>query len=641
MTTLIFEEYFEAEEETSSPFITQETRSWGKALPIKSALISAVFLFLSYVTSLWPLTQPISLTLLVGVYFLAGVPSLIESLEDLSNFNINIDVLMTLAAFGSVVIGSPNEGALLLVLFALSGAMEELVSSKARGSLRALHKLSPTKAWVIESSGAYLQKSVRDIQVGDKILIKSGEVIPLDGEVIDGASFVNLVHLTGENLPVSKKVGDFVPAGGRNLEGALIVQVSHTVRDSTLAKIIQLVTQAQEAKPILAQWFDALSQRYAVAIISLAAFFALFLPFWLTIPFLGPEGSIYRSLAFLIAASPCALIIAIPIAYLSALGIAARRGVLLKGGITLDALAEIKVIAFDKTGTLTTGQIACTAFEGDSEQLALAYALEVKAHHPIARAIQLYAEARGLKPASIRHFKTLPGLGVEAENEAGEKIYIGNIDGLKVPYQHKLVQIEEIKKAGDLLAVMSVDSNIYLFRFQDTARGGIKETLRALKKRGLKLLMLTGDHYLSAKKIADELEIDDFKAELKPEDKLEEVAKIAHHTPLAYVGDGINDAPALARATIGISMGRGGSRSAVDAADVVLLHDNIHRLNWLFDKAKATTRVVKQNLFIATLAIIMAAFPALMGYIPLWLAVVLHEGGTVLVGLNGLRLLRK
>lgn len=639
----LFEEYFDSEEEYFSPFITADSRNWGKSLPMKASLLAAFLLLLSFALSFSPQFAPLSMGLLIAVYFLAGIPSLIESIEDLSNFSINIDVLMTLAAFGSVLIGSPMEGGLLLVLFSLSGAMEELVTSKAKGAIKELHKLSPTKAWIINSSGAYLQKSVKDVKIGDKILIKSGEVIPLDGLVIEGASSVNLVHLTGENLPVTKKKGDIVPAGGKNLEGSLVVSVTHTSLDSTLAKIISLVTEAQDAKPALAQWFDKLSRRYATTIILAAAFFAAVLPWWLNIPFLGEEGGLYRSLAFLIAASPCALIIAIPIAYLSSLGIAARKGILLKGGITLDALASVKAIGFDKTGTLTTGNIICTHFEGDDEALAIAYAMEVNATHPIAKAIQNYAEAKQIKIASISHFKTQPGYGVEALTDKNIPVYLGNTEGIPEEIlAPKLGQIDAIKATGQLIAIMTIGNEVYLFQFQDTPRPHAKEMLASLKSHsGLKLVMLTGDHPSAAKKIADEMGIDDFRAELKPEDKLRAISELAEKEPIAFVGDGINDAPALARATVGISMGKGGSRAAIDAADVVLLHDNLHSLEWLFNKAHETQTVVKQNLFIATLAIFIAAVPSLLGYVPLWVAVVMHEGGTLLVGLNGLRLLRK
>ena len=356
-TPAIFEEFFELGlQETVSPFLTPDSRQWGANLTLKSAILAAFLLLFAFALSFFPTVIPLSYMLLVAVYFLAGIPSLIESIEDLADFEINIDILMTLAAFSSVLIGSAMEGGLLLVLFALSGSIEDAVTSKAKSSISSLNKLSPTKASVVEADGTILERSIKDINIGTTILVKSGQVVPLDGIVIEGASSVNLVHLTGENMPVLKKLNDEVPAGARNLEGAITLTVIRTSSDSTLSRIIQLVTQAQEARPALQRWFDKLSKGYAMTIILLAFIFALALPFFLGVPFLGIEGSIYRALAFLIAASPCALIIAIPIAYLSAISICARRGILLKGGVTLDALASCSLIAFDKTGTLSYGR---------------------------------------------------------------------------------------------------------------------------------------------------------------------------------------------------------------------------------------------------------------------------------------------
>jgi len=353
---------------------------------------------------------------------IVGIPSLIDSIEDIISLEINIDVLMTLAAFSSVLIGSGMEGALLLVLFSISHAMEHAVSSKAKSAINTLTKLTPTVAFVVKDDGSLIERSVKDIAKGTKILIKADQVIPLDGKVIEGTSSVNLVHLTGENLPITKKEGDTVPSGGRNLEGSLTIEVTHTCADSTLSKIIQLVTQAQEARPRLQRWFDKLSRAYAISIILLATTFALTMPLFLNIPYLTLEGSIYRALAFLIAASPCALIIAIPIAYLSAISICARNGILIKGGITLDALASCKVFAFDKTGTLTTGVLKCQAIETltDVSQekidqaLSIAYALERNAIHPVAQAIVSYAEERGALLTKLEGFKSIPGYGLEA-----------------------------------------------------------------------------------------------------------------------------------------------------------------------------------------------------------------------------------
>lgn len=646
----LFEDYFEGKEETYSPFITPETRHLGRQNHLKASLLALLLLAISFILSFNSNYAPLSTGLLIAVYFFAGIPALIETIEDLSNLIINIDVLMTLAAFGSVLIGSPMEGALLLVLFAISGAMEEAVTSRAKSSLKELHKLSPTTAWVKSEAGRFQVRSVKDVKVGEIILIKAGEVVPLDGKVVKGTSSVNLVHLTGENLPVLKKEYDTVPAGAKNMEGALEIEVTHLSQDSTIAKIIELVTQAQDAKPRLQQWFDSLSERYAKTIILLAFVFAVTFPYLFGMPFLGAEGSIYRALAFLIAASPCALIIAIPISYLSALSVSARNGVLLKGGVTLDALYKVNKIGFDKTGTLTTGQLKwvdASNLSGKSigdEILPLAYTMEVNAVHPVAKAIQIKGEQEQVKPVEIRDFKMIPGYGVEAYFE-DEWVYIGQPDYLKDKleknkFDELLRKVNEVRKLGYLIAVMQKGEDSILFQFEDTPRMNVKPTLVRLQEMGYKLVMLTGDHYDSAQKVAKDLGLDEFYADLKPEDKLRWVEKLSKDASLAFVGDGVNDAPALARSTVGIGMGKGGSRAAVDAADVVLLQDSIEKLDWLFKKSRQTRSVVRQNLIVATLAILVAAIPALGGFVPLWLAVVMHEGGTVIVGLNGLRLLK-
>lgn len=647
---LLFDEFFEMGlQESVSPFLTPDSRHWGADLTLKASLVAAVLLVGAFVLSWFPSIAPVGHILLIAVYCLAGIPALIESIEDLSNFEVNIDILMTLAAFSSVLIGSGMEGGLLLVLFALSGSMEDAVTERAKSAISSLHKLSPTKATVVDPSGILIERAIVNIGVGSKILVKSGQIVPLDGVVIEGASSVTLGHLTGENFPIMKKEGDEVPAGANNLEGALTLQVTRTSADSTLTRIINLVTQAQESRPNLQRWFDSLSNRYALGIISLSALFAVTFPFVLGIPFLGVEGSIYRALAFLIAASPCALIIAIPIAYLSALSICAKHGILLKGGVVLDALASCRAIAFDKTGTLTTGDLSLVEIEhvsgpGGGDPLAIAYAMEKNAIHPIAQAIVQEAQRKNIPYATLEDYRSIPGYGLEA-SLGGLPVYIGNpayiLPKLSTEISRKLDQkIVSFQGQGELIAILLAGDNLYLFRFRDTLRPYIKETIAELKRKKQKLIMLTGDHIHSAKRVADEIGIDEFHAELKPEDKLHYVSQLAQTEGLAMVGDGINDAPALARATVGICMGKVGTTSAMEAADIVLLNDNIDQLNWLITTAYRTQSIVKQNLIVATVAILFASIPALAGLVPLWLAVILHEGGTVLVGLNALRLFR-
>jgi Cd2+/Zn2+-exporting ATPase len=655
-TYYIFNNYFEQGDE-HSPFLKASSRGWGGDTRLKASILSALLLTLAFVLHFFPQYSSVYFFLLIAVYFLAGIPALIESLENLFSLNITISVLMTLAAFSSALIGSALEGGLLLVLFELSGALEENVTHKAKGAISRLHRLAPSTASILQEDGTLLERSVKDININTLIRVQAGQLIPLDGKVTSGQSSVNLVHLTGENLPVSKAEGDDVPAGARNLDGALTIKVSRSNADSTVSRIIELVTQAQEAKPKLQQWFSRFSRRYAISIICIAFILAFFLPYMIQIPFLGDEGSIYRALAFLIAASPCALIIAIPIAYLSAVGSCARQGILLKGGITLDALDTCSIIAFDKTGTLTTGKLALINIEAisqenkiqETEAIAIAIALEQNAIHPIGKALSRYGKEQSILPASLKNFNSVAGSGLKGEIDSPNgriDVAIGRFSFIKDRIEDEALpliesRIKEAHENGEIITFLALGNEITLLRFRDKPREGISHTIQELhESKGLHLLMLTGDNKSSALRIAKDLGIDEVYADLHPEDKLNFVSKFAESKGLAMIGDGVNDAPALARATVGICMGQVGSSTAIDAADVVLLHDNLELLPWLFQKAKLTQRIVKQNLILALIAMFSAIILALSGVIPLWIAVILHEGSTVLVGLNGLRLLK-
>lgn len=638
----IFDEFFTSgKEESISPFLKKDSRKWAKNLSLKSSIAAGAFLLSAYIAKFFMID--LSHLCLLLVYFLAGTPALLNTIEDIKNLEINIDVLMTLAAFLSFLIGSQMEGGLLLVLFAFSGAMEESVTKRAKGALINLNHLSPTVGMVIAEDGTLFQKSVREIDVGTHLLVRAGEVVPLDGVVVDGSSFVNLVHLTGESVPVSKTNGDEVQAGSRNLDGTLTVEVTKTSAESTLSKIIKLINEAQGMKPKLQRFLDKFGKRYAITIIGLFFLFAVSFPWIFGIPFLGIEGSLYRALTFLIAASPCALIIATPTAYLSAISACARKGVLLKGGVTLDAFAECKTVAFDKTGTLTTGKLTCTGIEpigtpdyAIEEAVSVASALERHVTHPMAEAICKYAEEKGIAPATLSHFQSVPGFGLKG---------IATVDGLEVEVmignEAFISPDKPLEKKGEMISFLKIGTSLYDFRFFDTLRPEVEEVLSALKKKNLDIAMLTGDHAESAHAVAKKLGIDEVYADLRPEHKLETVSKLSAERHLAMVGDGINDAPALTRASVGISMGEIGSATAIDASDIVLLHDDLHLISWLHRKAKKTMMIVRENLTLALGVIFLATTPALLGIIPLWLAVILHEGGTVLVGLNSLRLLRK
>ncbi len=652
----IFDEFFSSgKEESVSPFLSPQSQKWAKNLTLKTSLLSAFLLLTSFISSFF--FYDFSNLLLLGVFFLVGTPALIDTIEDLKNIEINIDVLMTLAAFLSVIIGSQLEGALLLVLFALSGAMEDAVTQKTKIAINELKEISPSRATILDR-GKRIEKNVEEVPVKSIILVKAGEIVPLDGKILEGSTHVNMVHLTGESIPVAKKVGDEIQAGSQNQDGSVTIVVTKASSESTLARIIKLIQGASAAKPKVEKILDQFGKYYASSIIALAAIFAIGLPFVFSLPFLGLEGSLYRSLAFLIAASPCALIIATPTAYLSAISSCARRGILLKGGVVLDALAKTKILAFDKTGTLTQGKLSFTHLDtyslggvlfSEDEAIQIAASLEAKVLHPIAEAMESIAHEKNLPYLPTDHFKLLPGLGLQGDVEIRGKFYKTYLGSLELMFEilgksivEKWPNIQEnVVKQEHLLAFLLVEQTIYLFHFNDMLRPKMARIIHNLKsKLQLKVIMLTGDHYYSAAKIAKEAGIAEFYADLKPDDKLQKIAQFSEKEHLTMIGDGINDAPSLMRAHVGISMGRIGSSTAIEASDVVLLRDELSLLEWLLIKAKKTKNLLVQNISLALIVILFATTPALLGWVPLWLAVILHEGGTVLVGLNSLRLLK-
>ncbi|HSX04792.1 MAG TPA: cation-translocating P-type ATPase [Rhabdochlamydiaceae bacterium] len=653
-----FDDFFASgREESISPFLTPSSKKWGVNLSLRSALISAALFAAAFIgTFVLPALTPF---FLIGVFFLSGTPALIGTLNDLKKFEINIDLLMTLAAFFSIFIGSPMEGALLLVLFELSGSMEDAISQKTKNALINLKKISPKSAYVIDQEGHLIERSIHEIQIGETLLIKAGEVVPLDGMVISGSSFVNLVHLTGESQPILRQKNDEVAAGAKNLDGALTLVVTKTAQESTLTRIMQLIIQAQASKPALETFIDRFGKCYAPVVICLTGLFAFCLPWVTEMSYWGPSGSIYRALTFLVTASPCALIIATPMAYLSAISSCARKGILLKGGAILDQLVKCKVIAFDKTGTLTTGKLQCTSIAplmtnstlslSHESALGIAAGLEKFALHPISHAILSHAASQKITPLEIEKFNSKAGFGLEGMVNIQNELHtatIGHPDYIeeKIPlslnaeWQKVKAEICALQNPTTLLLVKDA---LFLFHFRDEIRPQSEHALFNLKGR-LHPVMITGDHSENAKSVAKTLGIEEIYFNMRPEDKLQLIEKLSQRDGgLIMVGDGMNDAPALARSSVGISMGKIGSGAAIDASDIVLLNENLALIPWLAKKADKTLSIVKQNLIFSLLVILCASTTALLGFIPLWLGVVLHEGGTVLVGLNSLRLSKK
>ena len=631
--------------ENASPFLKESGKSLSKNLLLKATLVAAFCLLIAVLIKNHSINT--SYLLLSVVYFFCGTPSLIGAIRDMSHKMVNIDILMTLAAFVALIMGRPFEGALLLVLFELSGAMEEAVLFKTQRALFALKELKPKRGFVLKEDGTVLERSISDIPLGSKILVPPGEIVPLDGTIIEGKAFISVAHLTGESLPITVEKGVKIPAGAKNIDGRIVVLVERINADSTISKITDLITSAQSSKPILQTLFDRFSSRYAMTVIILFVFFASVLPFVTTLPFLGQGGALYRALAFLITASPCALILATPTTYFSAISSCLKQGILLKGGNVLDAVTRCKKVVFDKTGTLTTGFLKVhkiKVISGDLDEktmLSLALTLEQNTTHPIGKAITAYVQDLKIAPLKISHFIQHPGLGVSGDFE-NHHAAIGKKELLMQFAEEKTKKIIDSLSFDDPYpyTLFLAANTLVLILFADDVRVEAKNAVSELKKQGLKTFVLTGDHQSSAQRIGQLIGIDQVAFDMDPTKKLEMI-KSYEKDGIVMVGDGINDAPSLAQSTVGISMGHTGSHAAREASDVVLMREDLNLIPYLFKKAADARRILIQNLILALSVILLATTPALLGAIPLWLAVILHEGGTVLVGLNSLRLLKQ
>ncbi len=592
-------------------------------------------------------------------YVTGGVFGLKAGLESLRERTIDVDLLMVLAAIGAAIVGSPFEGALLLFLFSLSNVLQDYALDRTRNAIRALMKLRPNQALVLRD-GELVTLPVEKVVIDDHFLVRPGDRIPLDGVVLEGDSAVDQSSLTGESMPVAKSPGDSVLAGTINKNGSLEVRVTKTAQDSTIAKLIKLVEEAQSEKAQTQRFLDQAEQYYATGVIGFTIL-AIFVPILL----LGEDfdPAFYRAMTLMVAASPCALIISTPASILSAIGNGARKGVLFKGGVHLEQAASIKVIAFDKTGTLTEGEPRVTdvkvisagqqdVWQGDEDDLlALAAAVELKSEHPLAQATVMAAQERNLGIPEVRAFQAATGMGVSGTVN-GMDIRVGNLRhfaafnplGLAAAEQ-EVDRLQAEGKTAVVVAQIIADGRtahlLGIVAFADQLRSDAADVVRALKSLGVaRVVMLTGDNERIGRAIAEQVGVDDYYAELLPEDKLGLIKDLeAEFGPIAMVGDGVNDAPALASASIGIAMGAAGTDVALETADVVLMADDLCNIPYVIDLSRQTRKTLIVNLSFAMgmIAVMIAAI--FTANLSLPLAVVGHEGGTVLVSLNGLRLL--
>jgi Zn2+/Cd2+-exporting ATPase len=581
-------------------------------------------------------------------YFAGGTFGLIDGIRTLREGQINVDLLMIIAAFGAALIGSWPEGATLLFLFSFSNLLQSYALDRSRKAIEKLLDLRPRTATVLQD-GNETEINVEDLEIGQIVLIRPGEAIAVDGIVVHGESSVDQASITGESVPVQKRERDQVFAGTVNQNGALEVRVAKRASDTTLSRIISMVEEAQSKRAPTQRFIDTFEQYYAITVIVVVSLF-------IAVPVLAFQQpfapTFYRGMVLLVVASPCALVISTPASILSAIANAARRGILFKGGVHLENAATIKVVAFDKTGTLTYGQPSVTnviPLNGmtKAELLQIAASAEARSEHPLAQAVVRESELLSMVPLSIADFQAYPGLGVSATIN-GDSVLVGSPRFME---QHGCTisseieeRLDELELSGNTVLLVHRQAWLGLIAVADQVRSEAQIAIQDLRRAGIqRVVMLTGDNERVAQTIASQVGTDAFYASLLPDDKVNIIKKLeAEYGAVAMVGDGVNDAPALASASLGIAMGAAGTDVALETADIVLMADDLHNLAYLIRLSHQARRVVWQNLTFAIcviLLLIAGTFGLFGKVIPLPLGVVGHEGSTVIVVFNGLRLL--
>ncbi|MFT3660253.1 MAG: heavy metal translocating P-type ATPase [Gordonia sp. (in: high G+C Gram-positive bacteria)] len=594
----------------------------------------------------------------LACYLAGGWEPGLAGLRALREKTLDVDLLMVVAALGAAAIGQVTEGALLIVIFATSGALEAWATARTEDSVRGLLDLAPETATLLRDDGAQTEMPASDLTVGDTILVRPGERIAADGTVVDGASEVDQATITGEPLAVDKHVGDAVFAGTLNGTGALTVRVDRAAAESVVARIAAMVAEAAETKARGQVFIEKVEQRYSVGmVIATLAVFGIPLAFGAEM-----QSALLRAMTFMIVASPCALVLATMPPLLAAIANAGRHGVLVKSAVVMENLSGVDVVAFDKTGTLTrglpvvSGVVAAGGSRNgggvngggvnDETVLALAAAVEQLSEHPLGAAITAEARARDLPVPQARDFLAHPGSGVEAVVDGARIAVVSprgdRADGMAAEKTDAGEAVAGFEARGDTAVLVVRDEAVIgVLALSDTVRDESPSTIRELGAAGIGSVLLTGDHRRVAERVAADVGIDRVRAGLLPEEKTAAIGELqAAGRRVAMVGDGINDAPALARADIGIAMGGAGTDLALQAADVVVVRDDLSTVPAALAFARRAHRVIVANLVIAAAFLVVLVAWDLLGDLPLPLGVAGHEGSTVIVGLNGLRLLR-
>ncbi len=588
---------------------------------------------------------------LYGVVYVAGgwEPAR-EGLRALREKTLDVDLLMIVAAIGAASIGQVMDGALLIVIFATSGALEALATARTQDAVRGLLDLAPATATLVLDDGSETTVATRDLVVGNTVLIRPGERVGADGRVTDGASEVDQATITGEPLPVAKEAGDEVFAGTLNGTGALRVRVERDASDSVIARIVTMVEEASETKAPTQLFIEKVEQRYSLGmVVATLAVFLVPLAFGADL-----TGSLLRAMTFMIVASPCAVVLATMPPLLSAMANAGRHGVLVKSAVVMERLGQVDLVALDKTGTLTEGTPRVTEIRplpgsglDEDALLAMAAGAEHPSEHPLARAVVDAARTRGLTVPDTRDFTSAPGTGVTATVD-GHTVAVGAparlLSGTGAASAKAAALAETLESDGRTAVLVQRDGTpVGVLGIADRLRPDATATVAALTAlTGGAPMLLTGDNPRAAARVAEEVGISDVRASLLPGDKVTAVREEARTgRKVLVIGDGVNDAPALAAAHTGIAMGRAGSDLALETADAVIVRDELATVPAAVNLSRAARRLVVQNLVIAGVFISVLVVWDLIGHLPLPLGVLGHEGSTVIVGLNGLRLLRE
>ncbi len=569
-----------------------------------------------------------------------------EAIETLfREWQIGIELLMGIAAIVAGLMGQWAEAAMLVFLYSISEAAEGYTEERTRHAIRALMDLAPRTALVMRD-GKETRTPVEQLQVGDHFIVYPGEAVATDGEIVEGRSSLDEAPVTGESVPVEKTVCDTVFAASLNGEGVLTVRATRTSADNTLARIIQLVEKAQASKGRSQRFIERFGHRYSPAVLAVGILLAL-VPALMGLDW---QEWLTRATVFLVAAAPCALVISIPITLVAAIGTAGRKGILIKGGVHLENLARVRVVALDKTGTLTLGQPRVTGIVPlngyrESDVLATAAALEARSRHPLARAVLDRAAEQGIESVPAENFQSLTGAGASGLVQ-GKQYFIGSpalFAEKQVTLTDAEARIEDLQASGNTVVVIGTGQEaLGLIAIADPLRPEAAEAVADLKRAGIhKVIMLTGDNPRTAQAIAAQAGIDEVFAELKPEDKTHKVKELdQQYGHVAMVGDGVNDAPALAAAYVGIAMGAAGTDVALETADVALMADDLSRLPYLIRFSCRNWRLIRQNLALSVTVIGSLVIGAVAGMFSLPVAVLAHEVSEFVVIASGLRMLR-